>query len=105
MLNAKEKKKGTPMVMYDFFCPNCEKTFDDIVETGTANLQCPVCGELAERVWLKTAQTITAFVPVYPGSRARTAGGCEDANRPATKIMSGPAGCTTPKPKTIFAPE
>lgn len=92
------------MVMYDFFCTSCEKNFEDLVENGTANLQCPVCGELSERVWLKTATTFSTIVPNYPGSSARTAGGCEEAHRPATKIMSGPAGCTTPKPKTIFSP-
>lgn len=93
------------MVLYDFFCTHCEKTFEDLVISGTGNLQCPVCGNYSDRVWNKTAPTLKTIVPKYPGSSGRTAGGCEEAHRPATKVMSGPAGCTSPRPKTIFGPE
>lgn len=105
MLNLQRKREETTMVIYDFFCEDCQKNFEEITEAGTANCACPICGSLSERVWTKTAPILTVIVPKYPGSAGRTAGGCEDAHRPATKIMSGPAGCTSPRPKTIFAPE
>lgn len=93
------------MVLYDFACPNCGYKFEEFSEPGTQVMPCTECDALAERTWLKTPPVLTVIVPKYPGSSGRTAGGCEEAHRPATKIMSGPAGCTSPKPKTIFAPE
>lgn len=105
MLILHEEMRGTNMVLYDFFCEECQKNFEELVAAGTANYECPICGHLSERTWTKTAPFLTVIVPKYPGSSGRTAGGCEEAHRPATKIMSGPAGCTSPKPKTIFAPE
>lgn len=92
------------MVIYDFECPNCGVTFEEYVDMGTQLCACPNCGKEGKRIFTKVAATLIEIVPVYPGSRGRTAGGCEDANRPATKIMSGPAGCSSPKPAKVFAP-
>lgn len=92
------------MVMYDFICPECGHRFEECVESGTQAIPCSECESFAERTWIKTPPVLTVIVPKYPGSSGRTAGGCEEANRPATKIMSGPGGCTSPKPKKIFAP-
>lgn len=92
------------MVIYDFECPSCSVVFEELVNMGDAECECPNCGNAGTRIFTKLAPTLTTIVPVYPGSRGRTAAGCEDANRPATKIMSGPAGCSSPRPSKVYAP-
>jgi putative FmdB family regulatory protein len=92
------------MVIYDFECPECHNIFEEMVDMGTKEYPCPDCNTPSTRVFTKATMTLVELVPVYPGSRGRTAGGCEEANRPATKIMSGPAGCSSPRPSKVFAP-
>jgi putative FmdB family regulatory protein len=93
------------MVIYDFECKECSVFFEEYVTMGTKTCACPSCGKEGTRAFIKVAAALVEIVPVYPGSRGRTAGGCEEANRPATKIMSGPAGCSSPRPSLVFAPE
>jgi len=92
------------MVIYDFECSGCGITFEELVSMGDAVCVCPDCGKEGKRVFTKAAATFSTIVPVYPGSRGRTAAGCEEANRPATKVMSGPAGCSSPRPSKVYAP-
>lgn len=93
------------MVIYDFECPECNTVFEEYVNMGDKTCDCPKCGKEGTRIFTKVAALLVELVPVYPGSRGRTAGGCEEANRPPTKIMSGPAGCSSPRPSLVFAPE
>lgn len=93
------------MVIYDFECPQCGSIFEEMVDMGTKEHPCPDCGTASLRVFVRATTTLKEIVPVYPGSRGRTAGGCVEANRPPTKVMSGPAGCSSPRPAKVYAPE
>jgi putative FmdB family regulatory protein len=84
------------MPLYDFKCEGCGETTEEVVPYDVKSLDCG-CGAKKKRLAC-AANTLTNIVPSYPGSLRQKAGYVHThGDRPATKIMSGPAGCTSPQ--------
>jgi len=86
-------------VMYDFECLACGKIFEEVVNSSKESVSCPYCGsDTTQKIWIKSPSCLTEIIPSYPGCKKQKAGYVHThGNRPATKIMSGPGGVTTPK--------
>ena len=86
------------MPLYDFECETCEEKIEDIVPTDVKKIDCEACGGKMARIACAGAAVLTNIIPSYPGCLKQKAGYMHThADKPATKIMSGPAGCTSPK--------
>jgi putative FmdB family regulatory protein len=84
------------MPMYNFTCDDCGKTVEDLVSYETKKIDCNCGGKMKRQPCFAT--TLTNIIPSYPGSLKQKAGYMHThGDKPATKIMSGPAGCTAPK--------
>lgn len=84
------------MPLYDFECDVCGKVTEELVSMGTKKMDCN-CGGVLMRL-VCAPKVLTEIIPSYPGSLKQKAGYVHThGDRPATKIMSGPAGCTSPK--------
>jgi len=89
--------------MHDFVCPQCGTEIEEIVKVDkngkvVDKLQCDACGTTMEIIFKKAPVTFSTIVPDYPGSKKLKAGYIHThGDRPATKVQSGPGGCTNPK--------
>lgn len=87
------------MPMYDFECPSCRTISEETVPSGVSTIDCPYCGETAEKVWVIAPKLCSVTVPDYPGSKAVKAGYQHTSHAPqsATKVQSGYGGSQSPK--------
>jgi len=84
------------MPLYDFECNACGKVVEEIASVETKKMDCN-CGGTLERL-VAAPTVLTEIIPSYPGSLKQKAGYVHThGDRPATKIMSGPGGCTSPE--------
>ncbi len=84
------------MPLYDFEC-ECGHTCEDLVKCGEV-ISCMKCGIDMTLVWKEAPKQFEVIIPTYPGSKKIKAGYVHThADRPATKVSSGPSGCMSPK--------
>ena len=56
------------MPMYDFYCPNCQKEFEELVRPQQENAVCPHCGNnKTERKMSIPSPLKTGAFPFKPG--------------------------------------
>ncbi len=85
------------MPLYDFECTTCGEVVEEVVSFDTKKIDCEVCEGDMKRLAC-SGTTLTNIIPSYKGCLKQKAGYMHThADKPATKIMSGPAGCTSPK--------
>ena len=100
------------MILRDFKCNRCSHIFEELAPSdkemelaekqgwGWKALECPKCGvhDLSLVFNRGSATVLKKIIPIYPGCKKQKAGytHTKHADHPATKIMSGPAGCQSP---------
>lgn len=88
------------MLLYDFECPKCGKIREELVSNPDEKILCDNCGKNMHRIFVKSAVILTTIIPSYPGCKTQKAGYVHThGDRPATKVLSGPAGCVNPPSK------
>jgi putative FmdB family regulatory protein len=89
------------MPNYDFACPNGHEDFEvrcSIAAKDSELHRCPECREPGHQVITQAPVLCTTIVPMYPGSKAVSAGFQHSHGpRPATKLVSGPGGMSRPR--------
>lgn len=82
------------MPIYDFTCPDCGHTVEQIntIAEAEAGVKCPECDAVMERA-VGAPHTFTTIIPMYPGSKQHKAGYVHQfGNRPAEKTQVGYGG-------------
>jgi len=84
------------MPLNDFKCA-CGHECEELVKFGDV-MPCEVCGSAMTIAWKVPPKQFGTIIPTYPGSKKIKAGYVHThADRPATKVSSGPSGCMSPK--------
>ena len=50
------------MILYEFYCNNCDKTFEMFTKVGVRNVKCPVCNNNSQKVF-SCPNYITGDIP------------------------------------------
>ncbi|MBP5308241.1 MAG: zinc ribbon domain-containing protein [Clostridia bacterium] len=50
------------MPVYDYKCPKCGTSFEELVKSPSEAVTCPVCGEVAERSYSGKIYTATGKI-------------------------------------------
>jgi len=91
------------MPRYDFVCP--EEHVSDLLckyADRPATIPCETCGQPAKHAILGAPQVMSVIVPMYPGSKAVSAGYVEThGNKMATKVQSGFGGVVQPSMREL----
>lgn len=65
------------MPLYEFACPKCGKTIEELVKSSETRLSCPDCGETMERVYSGKMYSCTGKKSGGCSGNCKTCGGCK----------------------------
>lgn len=64
------------MPVLQYCCPNCKKTFDELVKKHDDTVLCPDCGKPAQRVWSGEVFTATGKPAKKCSGNCKNCSGC-----------------------------
>lgn len=64
------------MPILEYKCPNCGKTFEELVRRHDEEVLCPNCNHAAERLWAGKMLSATGKPPKHCNGNCSTCSGC-----------------------------